>query len=352
MVGSGRGVVVVDTTGDRATARRHRATTTMALMSRDRPSSSYSSPHRRRFRATHGAFAVADDERNVSRRTDSGRNDMGLVFGMHRYRGHFESMYDDAVGREDDDDENEGSANVIVATTAVTIAPPSSMAAAGNDDVVDGEDVIDNCGSMMRGGSGARVPLAVPSTTTSIESGEGDDGDEDASEYDYDDVAISTDVTDAPAAAAADATTIDPDRTYVLRFDGGSRGNPGRAGAGMVLYDGLDGNEIWTGYHYLGDKYTNNEAEYRGLITGMRCALSLGVRHIVIQGDSQLILRQLDGKYRVKSPTLLSYYREALDLVREFDSAETGHIERSRNGRADELANLAMDSRSSMGFTN
>jgi ribonuclease HI len=259
----------------------------------------------------------------------------GLVFGMHRYHRYFESMYDDA-GR-DDDDEND---NGIVPTMA---SPPPSMEA-GGDDVV-GEDVIAS-GSMLGGGTHApphRTDAVPSTTTTSIESG----GDDDA----RDDVAIPSDAVDATA--IADTTNnIVPDRTYVLRFDGGSRGNPGRAGAGMVLYDGMDGDEIWSGYHYLGDKYTNNEAEYRGLITGLRCALSLGIRRIVIQGDSQLILRQLDGRYRVKSPTLLSYYHEALSLVREFDSAETGHIERSRNSRADELANLAMDSRSSMGFTN
>ncbi|KAL3810644.1 hypothetical protein ACHAXA_008168 [Cyclostephanos tholiformis] len=96
---------------------------------------------------------------------------------------------------------------------------------------------------------------------------------------------------------------------------------------------------------------TNNEAEYGGLIAGLRCALSLGVRYIVVQGDSQLILRQLDGSYRVKSRTLLTHYNEAMSLVREFESFEACHIERSRNSRADELANLAMDSRTSMGFT-
>jgi ribonuclease HI len=144
--------------------------------------------------------------------------------------------------------------------------------------------------------------------------------------------------------------SISPEGTYVLRFDGGSRGNPGRAGAGMVLYDGGDGAEVWCGSQYLGECYTNNEAEYRGLITGLRCAMSLGVRNIVVQGDSQLILRQLDGQYKVKSPTLMAYYQEAKSLIPEFASFQTSHIERARNARADELANLAMDERSSKGF--
>lgn len=144
--------------------------------------------------------------------------------------------------------------------------------------------------------------------------------------------------------------SISPDKTYVLRFDGGSRGNPGCAGCGMVLYDTNDGAEIWSGYQYLGESNTNNEAEYMGLITGLQCARSLGIQNIVVQGDSQLILRQLEGRYKVKSPNLKVYYEEALSVSREFTSFETSHIERARNSRADELANLAMDSRSTSGF--
>jgi len=145
-------------------------------------------------------------------------------------------------------------------------------------------------------------------------------------------------------------TSLSPDKTYVLRFDGGSRGNPGIAGAGMVLYNGEDGTEVWSGYHYLGDKYTNNEAEYRGLITGLQCARTLGVQNIVVQGDSQLILRQIVGEYKVKSATLKAYYDEAVSIIPEFKSFQTSHIERARNARADELANLAMDFQASVGF--
>jgi len=145
-------------------------------------------------------------------------------------------------------------------------------------------------------------------------------------------------------------TSLSPEQTYVLRFDGGSRGNPGIAGAGMVLYNGEDGTEVWSGYHYLGDKYTNNEAEYRGLITGLQCARTLGVQNIVVQGDSQLILRQIVGEYKVKSATLKAYYDEAVSLIPEFKSFQTSHIERARNARADELANLAMDFQASVGF--
>lgn len=148
----------------------------------------------------------------------------------------------------------------------------------------------------------------------------------------------------------SEPASISPEKTYVLRFDGGSRGNPGIAGAGMVLYDSDDGSEIWSACQYIGDSNTNNEAEYMGLITGLQCARSLGVDHIVVQGDSQLILRQVEGTYKVRSPLLRDYYNEAMSLSREFASFETSHIERARNARADELANEAMDTKSSRGF--
>lgn len=155
---------------------------------------------------------------------------------------------------------------------------------------------------------------------------------------------------DADDVSSVPSGSISPDKTYVLRFDGGSRGNPGTSGVGMVLYDTDDGAEIWSGYQYLGETNTNNEAEYMGLITGLQCAKSLGIQHIVVQGDSQLILRQVEGKYKVNSPNLKEYYNEAVQLSKEFASFHTSHIERARNSRADELANLAMDLKASNGF--
>lgn len=144
--------------------------------------------------------------------------------------------------------------------------------------------------------------------------------------------------------------SISAAKTYILRFDGGSRGNPGIAGAGMVLYDSEDGSEVWSGHQYLGDRFTNNEAEYTGLITGLQCARSLGVENIVAQGDSKLILQQVEGKYKVKAANLQQYHAEATLLSKEFASFQTNHIERARNARADELANRAMDTRQNEGF--
>ena len=147
-----------------------------------------------------------------------------------------------------------------------------------------------------------------------------------------------------------ETTEISPDKIYILRFDGGSRGNPGVAGAGMALYESESGSEIWSGCIYLGDKQTNNEAEYTGLITGLQCALSLGVKQIVVQGDSMLVLQQIALKWKVKSPTLKQYFDDAMSLKKQFTFFETSHIERAKNSRADELANEAMDTRSSRGF--
>ena len=151
-------------------------------------------------------------------------------------------------------------------------------------------------------------------------------------------------------AELSNSQSLSADKTYILRFDGGSRGNPGIAGSGMVLYDSDDGSEVWSGYQYLGDNFTNNEAEYVGLITGLQCARSLGVERIVAQGDSKLILQQVEGKWKVKAAHLRQYYDEAISMKKEFASFETCHIERARNARADELANTAMDTKQSRGF--
>lgn len=151
-------------------------------------------------------------------------------------------------------------------------------------------------------------------------------------------------------AEQSNSQSISADKTYILRFDGGSRGNPGIAGSGMVLYDSEDGSEVWNGCQYLGDSMTNNEAEYAGLITGLQCARSLGIEKIVAQGDSKLILQQVEGKWKVKAPHLRQYYDEAVSMSKEFASFQTCHIERARNARADELANEAMDTKQSRGF--
>ena len=142
---------------------------------------------------------------------------------------------------------------------------------------------------------------------------------------------------------------IDPSKCYRLQFDGGSRGNPGVAGAGMVIYDDT-GHEVWCGWKFLSNRATNNDAEYTALIVGLKCALSLGITDLRVEGDSELIIKQLGGRYRVKSEGLMTLYRTCMEIIPKFHKIEILHIPRAQNKRADELANMAMDSRESYGF--
>jgi ribonuclease HI len=129
--------------------------------------------------------------------------------------------------------------------------------------------------------------------------------------------------------------------TLTLQFDGGSRGNPGPAGIGVVVR-AEDGTPLVTLGRYIG-RATNNVAEYRALITAMEEAKKLGAKKVVIRGDSELIVRQMLGQYRVKNADLKQLYEEAMALFGQFDQAKIEHNLRDKNMLADKLANLAMD---------
>jgi ribonuclease HI len=133
------------------------------------------------------------------------------------------------------------------------------------------------------------------------------------------------------------------DQVLTLEFDGGSRGNPGPAGIGVVVR-AADGTPLVTLGRFIG-RATNNVAEYRALITAMEKAKELGATRIAIRGDSELIVRQMTGQYRVKSPDLRPLYEDAQDLYHAFDEATITHNLRHHNSLADKLANLAMDRR-------
>src|SRR5450432_3795132 len=126
-----------------------------------------------------------------------------------------------------------------------------------------------------------------------------------------------------------------------INFDGGSRGNPGPAGVGIVLC-AEDGTPLVTLGKYIGHA-TNNVAEYMGLITGLREAAKLGAKNLLIRGDSELIIKQMRGEYRVKNPGLKELYDQAQSLVRGFSTIKFEHNLRHHNSTADRLANLAMD---------
>jgi ribonuclease HI len=126
-----------------------------------------------------------------------------------------------------------------------------------------------------------------------------------------------------------------------LEFDGGSRGNPGPAGIGVVIR-AADGTTLVTLGRFIG-RATNNVAEYKALIAALEKAKELGAKQIQIRGDSELIVKQMRGEYRVKNPDLRELYEEAQSLIREFDQAAIDHNLRDKNKLADKLANLAMD---------
>src|SRR3954462_8789921 len=131
--------------------------------------------------------------------------------------------------------------------------------------------------------------------------------------------------------------------TLVLEFDGGSRGNPGPAGIGIVLR-AADRTPLVTLGRFIG-RATNNVAEYRALITAMEKARELGASDILIRGDSELIIKQMRGEYRVKHPDMKELYEQAQSLVSQFDKVKIEHNLRHKNELADKLANLAMDRR-------
>jgi ribonuclease HI len=127
---------------------------------------------------------------------------------------------------------------------------------------------------------------------------------------------------------------------YTLYFDGCSKGNPGPAGAGSVLYTEA-GAEIDTYVENLGNK-TNNYAEYNGLIGGLRLAIAHKITHLSVFGDSMLVVKQMRGEWRVKTPTIVPLYKEACELAKQFTSITYAHVYRDHNTRADELSNQAL----------
>lgn len=131
--------------------------------------------------------------------------------------------------------------------------------------------------------------------------------------------------------------------THLLYCDGASRGNPGPASFGFVLF-APDGGVVAEGGAALGVT-TNNVAEYRGLIAGLEAASRAGVVDLEVRLDSLLLVRQVTGSYRVKAPNLVPLHRRASALLAGFDRRRVVHIPREENGRADSLANAALDGR-------
>jgi ribonuclease HI len=127
----------------------------------------------------------------------------------------------------------------------------------------------------------------------------------------------------------------------ILRADGASRGNPGHAAAGIVLTR-EDGSALMREATYLG-VLTNNQAEYRALILGLRAAARYNPSAVRVYMDSELVVRQMRGEYRVKHELLRPLYDEALAAARALPRVTFTHVPRGENAEADALANAALD---------
>ena len=133
---------------------------------------------------------------------------------------------------------------------------------------------------------------------------------------------------------------IPPD-ALIAHIDGGARGNPGPSGYGVLIEDAsgkrVDGLSRYLGHH------TNNHAEYMGLLAALEYALGHGHRALKVYSDSELMVRQIQGRYKVRSPGLLDLYQQAKSLIARLGWFNIEHVLREKNREADELANRAMD---------
>ena len=129
-------------------------------------------------------------------------------------------------------------------------------------------------------------------------------------------------------------------------IDGGSRGNPGPAGYGVQIVD--DAGTVLAELHESVGTTTNNVAEYRGLLAALAWAVDHGVSPLHIRSDSELLVKQLRGEYRVKNPGLQPLYQDARSLVARIGRVTFEHVRREKNKEADRLANLAMDNAQSV----
>jgi len=123
-----------------------------------------------------------------------------------------------------------------------------------------------------------------------------------------------------------------------LYTDGGARGNPGPAGIGVVIKGSIP-KEI---DRYIGET-TNNVAEYQALVTGLQESLSLGYQELEVFCDSELVIKQVKGIYKVKKPHLLPLCNQAKTLISKFEKVSLTHIPRRLNKEADALVNVAID---------
>jgi ribonuclease HI len=136
----------------------------------------------------------------------------------------------------------------------------------------------------------------------------------------------------------------------IIHIDGGSRGNPGPAAAGVVIQTD-DGVTVHEAGYFLG-RMTNNVAEYSGLLRALELAVEHKAQRVRVYSDSQLMVRQITGEYRVKSEDLKPLFEKAQELLLQLPAWEIQHVRREKNKRADELVNLALDRKRDMTMEN
>src|SRR5947209_7439421 len=132
-----------------------------------------------------------------------------------------------------------------------------------------------------------------------------------------------------------------PEVFITANVDGGARGNPGPSGYGVVVKD-QSGKRLAALHEYLGQQ-TNNVAEYQGLIAALEYAVQHGHKALKVISDSELMVKQMKGQYKVKSPGLVDLYHRAKELITKLEWFSIQHVLREQNREADELANTAMD---------
>ena len=128
----------------------------------------------------------------------------------------------------------------------------------------------------------------------------------------------------------------------LLYTDGGSRGNPGPAACGAIAFDATDKAELLRRARTLG-KATNNVAEYQGAVLGLELCRELGATRVHLHMDSELVVKQLKGEYKVKDANLRGYHAKVRDLISQFSAVIVKHVPRTENKMADKLVNAALD---------
>jgi ribonuclease HI len=149
---------------------------------------------------------------------------------------------------------------------------------------------------------------------------------------------------ESPEQGAATPDTTPAARRLLIYTDGAARGNPGPAGAGAILRDAATGEVAAELAVFLGIR-TNNYAEWTAVALALEEAVLLGATHVDLRMDSELVARQISGRYRVKHPDLKPIHAQVMGLLGRFAGYTVGHVPRELNKEADRLSNVAIDGR-------